>query len=152
MSKFQSPSTSLSAWKTAGIAALVYLLFYVMSSVIVPRLGMRSVSTASGVPESLDLTALIRQVKTEVNAATSIMIKGGEAPLFQADSLDIEIQFVVRRKAGTETVELVPIGINSEVSSEKVQRIRLTMKALPQKDHVGQEGKIDGEASIEIPN
>jgi len=141
-----------SLWNTAGIAVLVYVLFYVLSTFLLPRLGADAATASTGLPESLDLTQMIRQVKLEVSEATRMMIEGGEPAMFQVEGLELEVQFVIAKKAGSGIAELVPISVNSEVSSEKVQRIRLTMKALPQEDFEGTQGVISGEPTVVIPN
>jgi hypothetical protein len=108
--------------------------------------------SARGKAPSLDLTALLREVRTEVNAATREMLKNRESAMFKVKELEIEINFVVSHEAGADAAKLVPIGLESKVSSEKVQKIRLTLDPAPDlgTPMEGKEGVVTRHADVSV--
>jgi len=151
-----APATHAPAtlWRAAGVAALVYVVFFLLTTYVLPRFGFQPAlqSGAQDMPTSLDLTALLRQVKMEVNAATRQMLENRENAMFEVKELEIEVNFVITREAGVDTPKLVPIGLQSKVSSEKVHRIKLTLDPVPNLDkpRQGKAGVIKEPADVTI--
>jgi NTP-dependent ternary system trypsin peptidase co-occuring protein len=143
-----------SLWRLAAVAALVYLAFFLLTSLVLPRLGVRAVmqSGPESLPASLDLTALLREVKTEVNAATVEMLKNRESAMFQVKELVIEVNFAITQEVGADAPKLVPIGVNSKVSAEKVHRITLTLDPVPDldKSRKGTKGDIPDKIDVTV--
>jgi len=129
-SNTDSRTSSLrTVFRTVVTATLVYGAFFLVTKYALPSLVAQS---PTGTPlrstgGSMDLTGLIREVKTQVGAATSLMIKNDERPLFQVKELEIEINYVISQEADAKTATLVPIDLNTKISSEKVQHIKLTL-------------------------
>jgi hypothetical protein len=143
-----------SLWRLAGIAALVYLAFFLLTSFVLPRLGVHALlqSAPENLAASLDLTALLREVKTEVNAATVEMLKNRESAMFQVKELVIEVNFAITQEVGADAPKLVPIGVESKVSAEKVHRITLTLSPVPDldKSRKGTKGDIPDKTDVTV--
>jgi hypothetical protein len=82
--------------------------------------------------EPLGIAQVVRRVKQELYEADIERDERGEAALFELDSFDLELNFVVETrgaaKAGTDFA-LVVLGKEAEVSSQRIQKIHLHMKA-----------------------
>jgi len=82
--------------------------------------------------EGLGIAKLIEDVKSELITSDENRRSQGLPALFQVRSFDLEINFVVKaRRKGQVGIdyEVVAVGGESEVSSEKVQKIVLHMDA-----------------------
>jgi len=88
--------------------------------------------------EGLGIAKLIEDVKSELITSDENRRSQGLPALFQVRSFDLEINFVVKaRRKGQVGIdyEVVAVGGESEVSSEKVQKIVLHMDAASPEKH-----------------
>jgi hypothetical protein len=82
--------------------------------------------------EGLGIQELVRRVQAEVEQSEDSRIRSGIAPLFELNDFDLEINFVVKTRTtaqGELEYHFVTVNSESEVSSEKTQKITLRMKA-----------------------
>ena len=87
------------------------------------------------VDQALNIDKLIQQVKLDLEKVDEERIKQQKAALFKVDDFDLELNFVVKQTTSSEAsakpvYELVTIGGKTEVSAEKIQKIKLHMKAI----------------------
>jgi hypothetical protein len=72
---------------------------------------------------------IIKAVRSELIAAQSSLIANEEDPMFQAETFDLELSFVVARgvKANTkvETPIFLVVGADTDYKEEQIQKIRL---------------------------
>jgi hypothetical protein len=94
---------------------------------------------------TLGVADLIEKVKSDLETVDRQRIERDEAPLFNVDSFDLEINFVVKEGQSTSAqgeYKVLTVGGTSEVSSEKVQKIVLHLKAV----EMGQERSVKADA------
>jgi hypothetical protein len=78
----------------------------------------------------LEISQLIRRVKTELEAANTAANQNHEAALFQAKTFDLELTFVVEASTSTEgktDYRLVAVDNTLEAKSERTQKITIHM-------------------------
>ena len=86
--------------------------------------------------EGLGVTQLITMVKEELIATEQTRQTLDQAALFELKDFDLEINFVVRNSRsadGKVGPQFLTVEAGMEVSSERVQKIRLHMSAIPSK-------------------
>lgn len=131
----QRPSSKRSLYRGLGLLALV----------LVAPFGVRYFQWALTVSfpepvlehdqeELLGVTDMVRQVKAELEAAEQERIERNEAALFLLESFDLEINFVLRNSSSRSvgfSPQFLVVNENTNVSTEKVQKLRLHMRASP---------------------
>jgi Trypsin-co-occurring domain 2 len=111
------------------IAAIIFLLVALM---LFNR--WKLATDESGADQGLGVKELIENVKAELIEAEQNRIKSNKAALFETKDFDLEINFVVntrRKGTGKLEIQVVTIGGETEISSEKIQKIKLHMTAIP---------------------
>ena len=96
--------------------------------------------------KSLGLNELIKKVRSELILMENDRIKENQGGMFELKDFDLEIKFTVNEKrtlSGKIEYQVITIGSEKEISTEKVQTIKLHMKAL---------GASNGEVSPSKPN
>lgn len=96
----------------------------------------KAISPHATQSEGLGVKDLIEKVKAELIETEQNQIKSNQAALFEIKDFDLEINFVVStRHTGTGKLEynVVTVGGETEVSSERIQKINLHMTAIPPK-------------------
>jgi Trypsin-co-occurring domain 2 len=89
----------------------------------------------------LGVADLIEQVKNDLESMDQKRIDKNEAPLFNVETFDLEINFVVRESQSGEVkgeYQVVTVGGRSEFSAEKIQKIVLHLKTA----EPGREGSV----------
>ena len=116
-----APSVPLAAVVlVAALTAAILVMF--------PNLGRQRASLADDEP--LEVKTLIRKVKEELQAAELERVNQKELPLLQLQDFEMEINFVVRNAGGVRA-EVVGIGSNIDLATERVQKLKLRWTALP---------------------
>jgi len=99
--------------------------------------------------EGLGVAKLIQDVKSELIRSDEDRRNQGLPALFQLRSFDLEINFVVKASRKGQVglkYEVVAVGGESEVSSEKVQKIVLHMDAAaPEKHTAAAQPSVEGQ-------
>jgi len=83
--------------------------------------------------KELEIKQLIETVKQQLEAADQQREADGKAPLFRVETLQLEINFVVKDSHSTNAsgnFEVVTVGGQTEFSREQVQKISLQFKAI----------------------
>jgi hypothetical protein len=83
--------------------------------------------------EGLGIQELITGVKDELTKTEKARREKGEAPLFELQSFDLEISFVVRastKQSGGANYQVLTVDSALETGSEKIQKLRLHMTAV----------------------
>lgn len=114
--------------------AAVLAVFIVALVMLFPVLRDPGVGLAGDKP--LEVSALIRKVKEELQTAEHERLKKNELALFELQDFEMEIHFVVRN-TGEVSAEVIGIGSKADVGTEHVQKLTLRWKAIP-----GQEKRI----------
>lgn len=76
----------------------------------------------------LDLDSLVTAVRDELEAIDRQRRERGQQALLQLAEMELEINFVVTRRVGTEgkiDLKIFSLGADANVEREKVQKIRL---------------------------
>lgn len=84
--------------------------------------------------DGLGVRDLIEQVKSELKDAEKARIDKNEAALFKVKDFDLEINFVVgthSTMSGGVNPPLIAVSANTEISSERIQKIKLHMETTP---------------------
>lgn len=133
-------SEALSKLKEAGEAqvALKHVLVLVLLIVATPNLvelvksQFYSLETANSEDSSYGIKRIITKVREELYETSLETKKKYPEDLFALKSMELDLSFVVkasrRKKQGAE-VELIAVESESQVSQEKIQRIKLIMGA-----------------------
>jgi hypothetical protein len=118
----------------------VVILLLVVAAVLAAPYLLRWVNLAPAVedeveadrPESLGVRDAVRQVKRELQEADRERLDSGEPALFEVQSFDLELHFVVEQKSsagvGLEP-KLILVNKSSEISAQTVQTIKIHMVA-----------------------
>ena len=87
----------------------------------------------------LGLAELIRSVYEELVDAQKQREEANELPIFEVEKLELEIGFTVSRSGsgkGGINIQIAEIGSELEYSNEKIHRIHLTLRALPDENNL----------------
>jgi Trypsin-co-occurring domain 2 len=85
----------------------------------------------------LGLRELIKDIKSDLAKSEEERLEAGENPVFKVEDVDLEINFVINKQyaeSGGIEYKFVTLGNQSQISSEKVQKITLHMKAIQPED------------------
>lgn len=122
--------------------------------------GMRS---SSGLPrfgseeQHLGVNELIGTLRAELSDLKLDRIRNREDALFQLDTLDLEIAFVVKasdKKKGEFSYEVVTLGTETEQAREKTHRLTLHLITIPPQRVVSPTTDLSltpGDRVIELP-
>lgn len=97
---------------------------------------------------TLGVAELIEKVKSDLEKVDRQRIERDEAALFNVESFDLEINFVVKEGQSTSATgeyKVLTVGGTSQVSSEKVQKIVLHLKTA----EMGQEKTVKADTAEE---
>ena len=86
------------------------------------------------VEKGLEISNLIRQVKSELEDANDKMRQNGEAALFQVNSFDLEVTFVVQAttsSSGNTDFHFVAVDNRLETNSQRTQKMTIHMVVTP---------------------
>lgn len=106
---------------TIGIIVLLAVMIYN---------HRRAIPTSKKDSVDLGVQDLIEKVKTELAKTEESRISKGQIPLLELKDFDLEINFVVTESykgSGTFGFKVVTLGGQTDVSSEKIQKIKLHM-------------------------
>lgn len=82
-----------------------------------------------------EISSIIRAVKAELTKAQRTMVASGEAAMFQVNTFDLELNFVIREATGSSiqggAPQFLVVSETNEYSRERVQKIQLHMSILP---------------------
>ena len=95
----------------------------------------------------LGIKELIGQVKGELIEADKESMAKGQVPLFLLRGFDLELNFIVKGSGKAEVganLELLSVGAESTVESQKVQKITLHMSALEPNEAKAQQSDGNG--------
>lgn len=106
-------------------------------------------SVESELKDGLGITELIEGVKSELIRSDENRRSSGLPPLFEVKSFDLELNFLVkssRKGLAGINYELVAVSGETEVSSERVQKILLHMDAAkPQTGSQPSQSEVEGQ-------
>lgn len=94
----------------------------------------RSISPSGSTDKDLLITEVIRQVREELYNAQVAWNETGENAMFEIDYFDLELSFVLKKsaQAGAKSeLQLMAVSSSSQIDTERIQRIKLHMIALP---------------------
>lgn len=91
--------------------------------------------TITGLPSQarneIGLFDIVREVRGEIIALQTEMIRNEETPIFQMKTVDVELSFVVNQGASVDVEggapKLLIVGADSSYTTEKVQKIHVHM-------------------------
>jgi hypothetical protein len=95
---------------------------------------MWRVTTPPTPTDPLFIKDLIRRVHAELYASCAERERAKEEPLFQVDSLALEVNFVVTRSAGVNgglDFKIITAGAKGEYEQQQVHKVTLMMSAIP---------------------
>ncbi|MCU0709548.1 MAG: hypothetical protein MUF23_14765 [Pirellula sp.] len=130
----------------AAVALVAVLVVAIL--VMFPNLGRQRTSLADDEP--LEVKTLIRKVKEELQAAEFERVNQKELPLLQLQDFEMEINFVVRNAGGVRA-EVVGIGSNIDLATEKVQKLKLHWTAVPATQKSVAPGDFSKQPDVDIP-
>lgn len=84
---------------------------------------------------TLGIKCLVESVKAELVAAENSYRQKNEAPLFELKDFEMEINYLVRNSGGIKA-EVIGVGTNLDSGSERVQKLRLTWTAIPNRQEL----------------
>src|SRR5882724_10665115 len=105
------------------LSLVPFLIQYFLRRAIVPP-----------VQKGLEISNLIRQVKSELEIANDKMRQNNEAALFQVKSFDLEVTFVVQAtttSSGNTDFHFVTVDNRLETNSQRTQKMTLHMVVTP---------------------
>lgn len=127
--------------------AIALVVFTSVIVYVVPRFAATVPAVAPG--QSLEVKDLIRKVKEELYAAEVEMHERKELPLFELKEFEMEVNFVVRT-AGEVRAEVVGVGSNVELGTEKIQKLKLRWAPVPPQRHNVAPGTVTSKPDVVI--
>ncbi len=117
------------------VGLVPFLIQYFLRPAIVPPVG-----------KGLEISNLIRQVKSELEDANDKMRQNNEAALFQVQSFDLEVTFVVQAtttSSGNTDFHFVTVDNRLETNSQRTQKMTIHMVVTPP-EHVQKNVNVSG--------
>lgn len=87
--------------------------------------------------QSLPIGDLIRRIQNDLIESQRQRESEGQPPLFEVDSLTLEVHFVVTRSTKTTggfDLKVITFGGETTYTSEQVHKISLSLKSAPQEE------------------
>ncbi|MCF6354012.1 MAG: hypothetical protein L3J26_02745 [Candidatus Polarisedimenticolaceae bacterium] len=130
--------------KYIGAALLGAAVLFALSPYLsqhMGQLGKEKIRDLKINTQDYGISETVRAVKAELYDAQQKMAENREAALFQAESFDLELNFVVRGSGSTTVESSVPqffvVGETSKYSAERIQKIKLHFTVLPDEKRSG---------------
>jgi hypothetical protein len=118
-----------------GPYVVVTALVAVIVSIAIFRIALPP--SSGGVPQSLQIDALVTKVRTELENMEIQRQSSGRQPLFEMKDFDLEISFVVKQSVkakGELETEVITVGSEIQRSNEATQKVTLHMGVIPSQE------------------
>jgi hypothetical protein len=131
---------------------LPQLVVFAAAGIVVTLIVQWSARSAPGLAsqDSLQVKDLILRVREELAAAEQDRVDKNLLPTFELKDFDMEINYVVRNSGGTK-VEVLGVGTNVDVGTERVQKLRLHWTPAPPVQRSVPPSETKKAPTIEIP-
>ncbi len=139
-----APSSVLSYAKQHATKAASWVVMVIVTAAVVVLVGpyllpravnwLGSIDTETeknvgGAPSEYGIQEIVSAVRAELIATQDALVASEEKAMFQVDTFDIELSFVVKRGAtasiNTKTPQFLVVGADTEYKKEQIQKIHL---------------------------
>lgn len=130
------PSSKLDIIIVLGIIFLLVVMLYN---------NRKSISIFNKDSAELGVQDLIEKVKDELIKTEQKRIKDGRDPLFELKDFELEINFVVtnrNKESGGFDFKVVTLEGERDISSERIQKVKLRMAAIPPQEHQAEASEV----------